>query len=280
MSEQERIRHGVAHLRAVLADCLSHDPLVDLVFIGNASDVYEWVPSRIVDVDCFVFTREYGARAGAVLVDLERRARREIETLGLDFELRLIKGAYKPDRRPAEPPIICAHLGLFDDRRYLAQPALHRWAWRKYRCVSEPGRLARLAPVRPTVDGVLHGPRGAAERLTDLGRGGTTMIEYVLPELAERRLDFAEGTPQFVEFCYASAASCARHHARALGYLEADTLGNAEFFAWYGASVLADESLQRLMTLKAQSRNAGYAGLGALPRELATRYLEALLRQG
>jgi hypothetical protein len=264
-------------VRSAVLGCLTSDVVDDVVFIGNSSEAYEWVPSRIVDFDCFVFTQSMQSGAGHVLHAAGEWAKREVDALGVDLELRVIRGAYKPDRTTHEPPIICIHAGVFDEIRYGAQPVLHRWAWRKYPGVVEPERLRRLAPSMPTLEDLTDGPRGVRERLTSLEARSTEMIELLLPSMAERRLQFTEGTPQFVEFCYSSAASCARHHARILGHAQADTLGNADFFAWYTRTVLADDSLTELVGLKARSRDAGFAGLGAAPRRLAISYLTRLL---
>jgi hypothetical protein len=271
------LRRAVGLVRSAVLGCLTSDTIEDVVFIGNSSEAYEWVPSRIVDFDCFVFTRSMHSGVGRVLEAAGEWAQREVNALGVDLELRVIRGAYKPDRSAHQPPIICIHAGVFDEERYGAQPALHRWSWKKYPCVVEPDRLRRLAPPKPTLEDLLEGPRGVRERLTSLEARSTEMIELLLPSMAERRLQFAEGTPQFVEFCYSSAASCARHHARILGHAQADALGNEDFFAWYFHTVLADDALTELIELKARSRDAGFAGLGAVPRRLATSYLSRLL---
>jgi hypothetical protein len=273
------VRRAVACLRAELHAALASDAITDLVFIGNSSEVYEWVPSRIVDFDCFAFTGHYGPLAGDALLQVAERTRPGLAALDIDFELRLIKGAYKPDRSAGQHPIVSAHLGLFDDERYLAQPALQRWAWRKYRGVIDPDRVQRLAPPQPTMTDLIDGPRGARERLSQLGEGRTSMTEYLLPTLEERRIDFDESSAQFVEFCYSSAASCARHHARVLGHDQPDRLDNANFFAWYRDSVMDSAALKRLMELKQRSRNDGFAGLGAEPKELAGEFLQQLIEQ-
>ena len=268
------VRRGVALLRAALVHCLADDTVEDIAFIGNASDVYEWVPSRIVDVDCFVFAQRWGCAAGGVLSAASAQARKAIEALGLDFEMRLIHGPYKPDRSAAQPPIICAHIGLFDDNRYRAQSALSRWAWRKYRCVIEPERLMRLAPPQPETPELID---AIHDRLEGLTSGRTTMTEYELPTLEKRALEFPASTPQFVEFCYSSAATTARHHARVMGHPEPDALANDEFFAWYQSHMLRSEALAELMELKTQSRDSGFSGLGSVPPELATTYLLAVM---
>lgn len=277
--QEAAIRTSVALLRSALLRCLASPAVDDLVFIGNSGDSYEWVPSRIVDFDCFIFAPSFGPAAGEVLLTAAEWTKREVNTLGVDFELRLIRGAYKPDRLAEQPPIICAHIGLFDDARYQAQPVLSRWSWKKYRCIIEPGRLLRLAPPSPNIDDLINGPRGAHERLLQLQARSTTMTEYRLPTLRESRLDYGEGTAQFVEFCFSSAASCARHHARILGHSEADTLGNTDFYAWYQANVMTNEALADLIALKARSRNAGFGGLGVAPRNLAIEYLQALIER-
>lgn len=279
MSDTEhRVRTAADAVRVGLLGLLDHDGVTDLAFIGTASDRYEWRPSRIVDFDAFVFCERRGPAVGGLLDELRRRLAAALDDLGVDLELRVLRGAYKPDRHDDDRPIVLAHLGVFGEADYLDEPVTKRWAWRKYPCIREPGRLARLCPARPTRDDVLDGPRGIREKLRDLRAGATVMEEWVLPDLALVERVFRDGDAAFTEFCHGAVATGARHHARLLGYPEPDVLGNDDFFPWYDRSVLATESLLPLVDRKRRSRNEGFGALGAGSRPLAIDFLEAVAR--
>jgi hypothetical protein len=280
--EEARIRHAVAVVRGQLLGVIGAEFVRDVVPIGTASDRYDWLPSRIVDFDAFVFVDGRGVRVGRALSEVKTRIEAALRVLGVDVEFRVIRGAYKPDRSAGQPPIVLAHLGVFAEEDYLREPMVHRWGWRKYRGVVEPGRLARLAPPRPSVSDLLDGERCVRHKLADLERGETTMHEWVLPELRLEERTYTAGDPVFTEFCHGAVATGARHHARLLGHLEADTLGNDDFFVWYSERLLRTDVLLPLMERKKQSRNGGFASLAAGSREAAVafiRQLEATLVQ-
>jgi hypothetical protein len=279
-ADERRVRAAATAARAAVLALPSEGGITDVALIGNASEVYEWVPSRIVDLDCFVFVREMNAEAGIVLQNLRSELGRGLKSLGVDFELRIIRGMYKPDRGASDPPIVLLHLGAFTDETYLAESIVKRWAWRKYRCQVEGSRLARLAPRRPVLDDLLYGPGGVIDRLHDLHRGETVMSEWSIPELSVSTVSFDADSWVFTEFCYGSAATTARTHARVLGHGEADRLGNEEFFAWYDQNVLATRTLLPLMAMKGRARNEGFSAGASRPRELCTEFLERVLACG
>jgi hypothetical protein len=263
----------VALLRDAILALLGRGGIMDVAFIGSASGLYGWVPSRIVDFDAFIFAGRLDRTVGCEIQSLERDVRQGCDARGVDFELRIIQGAYKPQRTDADRPIVLAHLGVFDEREYLDESPVKRWAWRKYPCERDTQRLARLAPERPTPGDLLYGPRGIVEKLADLRSGATSMIEWMLPDLHVEVRRFDCDSPVFTEFCHGAAATTARHHARLLDRIEADSMGNSEFFAWYDANVLRTRSLLPLMALKARSRDEGF-GPASVSRELAIDFLE------
>jgi len=271
----EPVVTAVGHLREAMLSLPGRGGITDVALIGSAGDIYAWIPSRIVDFDAFVFVEKLDSTAGYALQVFEREMRERHHALGVDFELRIIQGAYKPQRRPEDHPIVLAHLGVFDETTYLGESVVKRWGWRKYTCQREPGRLARLSNRKPAAEDLLNGPRGVCEKLADLYCGRTSMIEWILPHFAAALRVFDSGNPIFAEFCHGAAATTARHHARLYGCTEADSLGNCDFFRWYDRCILKTHSLLPLMELKARSRNQGFDDVER-SRALAIDFLEAV----
>jgi hypothetical protein len=264
---------AVETLREAILSLPGRGGIIDVAFIGSASSVYEWIPSRIVDFDAFIFVEKLDRAAGDEIQRLEDDVRRRLDALNVDFELRIIEGSYKPQRTAEQRPIVLAHLGVFDERLYLSSRVVKRWSWRKYPCERDVERLARWCPHRPTPRDLLYDPGGVADMLKALRRGETSMLEWKLPDLHTEVLYFDCESHVFAEFCHGSAATTARHHARLLDRVEADRLGNDEFFPWYDENVLSTSSLLPLMQLKARSRNEGF-GHASRSRELAIDFLE------
>jgi hypothetical protein len=271
----ESVIVAVKLLREAILSLLGRDGILDIAFIGSASSVYEWVPSRIVDFDAFIFVGRLDRDVGNEIQRVQEDVGRRLNALDVDFELRIIEGAYKPQRSALERPIVLAHLGVFDERLYLNTPIVKRWSWRKYPCERGVERLARLCPRKPTAHDLLHGPSGVADTLNDLRRGKTSMLEWMLPDLHTEERHFDCESHVFVEFCHGAAATTARHHARLLDKDEADRLGNNEFFLWYHENILRTSSLLPLIELKARSRNDGFGDVER-SRELTIDFLEAV----
>jgi hypothetical protein len=274
----ESVIVAVKLLREAILSLLRRGEILDVAFIGSASTVYEWIPSRIVDFDAFIFVDRLDRDAGNEIQRVQEDVRRRLDVLDVDFELRIIEGAYKPQRSALQRPIVLAHLGVFDERLYLNAPVVKRWSWRKYPCEKDVERLDRLCPRKPTALDLLREPSGVADTLNDLRRGTTSMLEWKLPDLHTEELCFDCESHVFVEFCHGAAATTARHHARLLDRDEADRLGNDKFFPWYNENVLRTSSLLPLMELKARSRNGGFGDVGR-SRALAINFLEAVQRR-
>lgn len=249
---------------------------MDVAFIGNTSGHYESGPGLMADFDAFLFVERMEEAAGRPLAELRDRWTVECGARGIDFELRIVEGPYKPPIPSLRRPVFVVHLGVFTEPLYLAAAPLKRWAWRKYRCEREPERLARLAPARPTLAEFVAGPKGLRERRMAIEAGSVEMTEWLLPSLATRRFAVTTDEVNFVECCFAYAANTARNHARALGLAEADQLGNAAFFSWYGDAVFRSPELAELMSHKAACRDEGFTLGVARARELALGYMRML----
>jgi hypothetical protein len=272
----ENINSAVDLTKQSLLALLAAGDIEDLAFIGNASPVYAWTPCQMVDLDCFLFAEALSPALGAKLAALNQDNARQLDDRGVSFELRIIEGPYKPPLPALDRPIVVAHLGVFTDDSYAQAAHLKRWAWRKYACEREGPRLQRLGGDQPTIGEFVHGPRGLDERLAAIRSGSVTMVEWTLPTLSVQRFEVRHDELAFQECCYAYAANCARNHARALGRLEADQLGNDRFFAWYDAVLFKSEDLLRLAALKARCRDVGFDQDTAQVRALTLRYLDAL----
>jgi hypothetical protein len=274
----ESVIPAVRSLREAILSLPGRGGILDIAFIGSASSIYEWIPSRIVDFDAFIFVERLDREAGKEIQALEEDVRRGLDALDVDFELRIIEGSYKPQRRDLDRPIVFAHLGVFDEHLYQSEAVVKRWGWRKYLCERDVDRLARWSPRKPTGFDLLYGPRCISDKLSDLRRGETSMVEWKLPDLRTEVRSFNCESSVFAEFCHGAAATTARHHARLLNRDEADCLANSEFFGWYNENILWTESLLPLMELKARSRNEGFGDI-SLSRGLAIDFLEAVQKK-
>jgi len=230
----------------------------------------------MVDLDAFLFTQSLDRNVGDWLTEVRKLLTDVLARNGVLFELRIVDGPYKPPIARLTQPIMVAHLGVFTEQTYLESPALRRWAWRKYPCTREPGRLARLAPHQPTVAELLFGRKGIDDRLHDIERGAVEMRELVLPDLHEEVFSVTLTHPNFLECCFASVANSARNHCRVLSFPEADRLGNKEFFVWYNENIFRSDSLMALMQMKADCRIEGFSRSPVVARTLAVEFLRQL----
>ncbi|WP_256805526.1 hypothetical protein [Bradyrhizobium sp. Bra64] len=253
-----------------------HPACVDVAFIGNTSGQYPSTPGLMVDFDAFVFVAAMNDAAGQPLAGLREQWTGICNARGIDFELRIVEGPYKPPVAVLHRPVVVVHLGVFTEQLYLAAPPLKRWAWRKYICEREPGRLARMAPSQPTLAEFVTGPKGLRERCAAIEAGSVTMTEWLLPGLQTRSFVVTQDDANFAECCFAYAANTARNHARTLGLAEADQLANSEFFPWYAEAVFRCPELVDLMNDKAACRDRGFVVEIAHARSLAIRYMRAL----
>lgn len=255
------------------AEC---DGLRDVGFVGNASGHYPWEPTPIVDLDICVFVDSVDPTVGHRLTAIDDSLTQRLAQLDVDFETRIIRGAYKRTLLDVSRPVVVAHLGVFTEAMYREASPFLRWGWRKYRCTIEPGRFARLAPPQPSIAQLLHGPRGVHERLSALVAGRVVMHEWILPELTEVEWAVSQSEPLFAESCFSAGATIARNHGRALGCVESDSLPNREFFAWYNGSLFPSGALMELMRLKSRARDVGYRGMLPEARAHAVEFLTAL----
>lgn len=162
---------------------LARPEIVDVAAIGNASGVYEWQPCALIDLDFCVFVRATDEAAGRELLAAREHLAGALAELDIDFELRIIRGPYKPASPVLMGPCPFAHLAVFTEQTYRVEPVFLRWGWRKYRCRQEPDRLLRLAPPRPGLTELLHADAGVLARLAMVRSGRVTMREWHLPGL-------------------------------------------------------------------------------------------------
>jgi hypothetical protein len=270
------LKEEIQHIKDLFVSAALDGHIQDVTFIGNASEVYEWEPTPIVDLDVCLFVLQRDRVVGDWLISLQRLLTERMKTRGIDFDLRLVRGHYKQVPLHIERSIIVAHMSLFTEEMYLGRPELLRWAWRKYSGFMEPGRLSRMAPERPTFHELLNGRSGVMQKLQSVESGSAPFLEYKLPDFTEIRWMARMGEPLFAEYCLSAGATCARNHARILGREQADYLGNHDFAAWYDSNVLSSAALRALMDLKDKARKEGY-GEALVPAPLlAQAYLREL----
>ncbi len=256
-----------------LLEGIGHAGIIDVAFIGNTSDVYPWDPAAIADVDVCLFVERRDLALGEWLLSTASAIGSELDRAGADFELRVVRGPYKPAWRPGRP-VVFAHVAVLLVSSYAQEPAAIRWAWRKYRCAIMPERMAMDAGAPPTRQALYEMIR---RKLLRIRCEHIAMSEWTLPSFEERVLEFDGQHPAFAEYCLSSALVCARHHARALGAPEPDRLPNRAFVEWYGRELLHSPALEALLRLKEQAREVGFEGVLPPAKDFAVRYLEDLL---
>jgi len=273
--EKDRITGLVLDVKRLLVERIPNPQVQDLAFVGNSSGLYPWQPGRLVDLDVCLFVSRKERFAGQWIAGLRDELACRMEQAA-DFECRLIVGPYKPPLATIERPYIFLHLAVFTESEYRDTPSLMRWSWRKYECLVEKDRLRRLAPPRVSSDDVAA---RAAKLLARIESGQTTMREWLLPDFAEGTVHITADDPNFAEVCFSSVATCTRHHARALGHAEADSLANREFFRWYIRRIGPSSALAELAALKERSRNEGFGALAEPARKLSIVCLRELVAQ-
>lgn len=274
--DADTLRQNIQMAKDAFLGGLKEGRLLDIAFIGNASTIYVWEPGRIIDVDICIFVQEKNLAVGSWLYDLRQRLTSEFATRDIQFDLRLVKGAYKDAVRIVQQPHLVVHIALFTEDSYLECSKLMRWGWRKYLCITEPHRLGRLAPVRPSAQDVLD---SVEKRLADILDGCAHFTETVLPDLRQVQWTAKRGDPLFAEHCLSGALVCARIHARILGALEPDSLNNSDFVAWYNQTVMLSPELRTIVDLKVNARNEGYSEATMVAPALFSDYLHRLRRQ-
>ncbi len=274
--ETRQLHAVIASIKRVCVDGLGSPHLVDLAFIGNASDVYAWIPTPNVDLDVCFIVRALEHDCGTWLLEQAARMRELAGEAGIPFELRIINGPYKPTPDRSAGPAIVLHAAVFTERNYSLQPALLRWSWRKYKCVAVPERFSEWAPGRPGARELLDGPIGIRKRLAAIDAGTAVFYEQQLPSFEWTEFTAAVGDNLFTEYCFAAVADSARNHGRVIGSPEADALSNQDYTNWYARRVFPSASFSEAMRLKLQARQNGYAGLSKTAHRLARDFLRAL----
>lgn len=267
---------AVQQVKKAIAAGIEEGVLEDLAFIGNASDLYRWEPCGIVDLDVCLFVQRHDRSVGLWLLTLRKLIVESLRDKDIDVDLRIIRGAYKNAVIDLRSPSIVAHVSLFTEQMYLRRPILLRWAWRKYSCVIESGKLRRLAPARPDFNELLHGRAGVLQKLESIESGNAPLVELNLPDLNETRWSVHLGDPLFAEYCLSAAATCSRNHARVLGLSEPDALGNSAFAEWYDRTLIQSSPLLEVFRLKHLIRTHGYADALTTAPSLARNYLQQL----
>ena len=100
----ELVEAATQHVKRRLLSGLADGTLGDLAFIGNASALYDWVSSLMVDLDAFLFVENLDSTVGSWLVSVRDQLDSELARQGLDFELRIVEGPYKPAIKNSDSP--------------------------------------------------------------------------------------------------------------------------------------------------------------------------------
>lgn len=276
MSAEENLRQAIRLTQAEIQAGIGHAGIIDAAFIGNTSGAYVWEPALIADIDLCLFVESKNSDLGHWLLALRDRLRVAMNSLGVDFDLKVIRGPYKPAALQLTRPVALAHVAIFTEPSYRQEKPAFRWSWRKYRCIVEPDRLLVTGQEPPDWQEL----RTMAERkLARIAAGRIEMTEWELPGFVEQRREFTSDHPAFAEYCLAGPLVCARVHGRILRRAEADQLSNREFVEWYRREVMETAALEELLEFKEIARQRGYAGLIPMVDERASRYLADLIQQ-
>jgi uncharacterized protein (DUF3820 family) len=271
--EERKLLAVIQLVQKHLLKSVTHPTVVDIAFLGNTGGFYPWEPASLLDIDVCMFVLQRDSRLGHWLLKTKQTLECELASLRVDFDLRIIRGPYKPIASPILRPKAFAHLAVFTEEEYRSATSLVRWSWRKYRCHKEPEKLARLASARPTISDL---QKAVDRKLQRICNGLVKMQEWNLPEFHSELLQFSFDEPEFTEYCLSGAATIARSHGRVLGKTEADTLPNTQYFNWYQSYLFPSSSLEQLMQMKDKSRRYGYATIQAASREHSIKYLAQL----
>lgn len=245
----------------------------DIAFIGNTCDVYHWQPGLIIDIDIWLLVKQRDKRVGMWLLNTGRVIERSLKEKNMNFELKIIRGPYKPTPVLITRPEVLAHVSVFIEDNFIRETGTFPWALRKYKCLKEPDRFAKIPYSKPNPGELLRVIQRKLSRIQD---GIIKMTEWRLPNFNRVELEFTVDEPIFAEYCFNAAACCARNHARILNMKEADLLANERFFPWYNENVFHSPTLSDLMALKRKARNFGFAGMTSKARQWAGSYLKSV----
>jgi len=274
MSYEDNLRQAIQLTQASLCAGIGKAGILDVGFIGNTSGVYQWEPALIADIDVCLFVRQKDAVLGQWLLARANDLRATLDRLGVDFELRVLRGPYKPARWNLVRPVAIAHLAVFLPTDFGQEPSALRWAWRKYRCIVEPARFSAYSGKPPGWPELLE---MATRKLRRIQAERIQMTEWELPDFASRVWEFNASHPVFVEYCLEAPLLCARNHGRVLGLPESDRLSNREYVAWYRREVIATVALEKILEMKEHARQRGYAGMLPRAKDIAAQYLVELI---
>jgi hypothetical protein len=276
MITEENLRQAIDRTQEAFRAGIGQAGITDVGFIGNTSGVYAWEPALILDIDMCLFVTKKDAVLGHWLLAQRDHLRAALDRLGIDFELKVLRGPYKPAAWQLARPVAIAHLAVFTEDAYAQEPQALRWSWRKYRCVVEPSRLSSDRGQPP---GWAELREMATRKRTRIRAERVQMTEWELPEFTTRVWEFDARHPVFVHYCLFFPLLCARTHGRVLGRPESDSLGNRDYVTWYRRELIASAALEEIQRLNARARQHGYANLLPQAREYAETYLDELLQR-
>jgi len=276
MITEEKLRQAIAQTQDAFRAGIGQAGIKDVGFIGNTSGVYVWEPAQVLDIDVCLFVTKKDAVLGQWLLQQRDHIRSELDRLGIDFELKVLRGPYKPAGWHLARPVAIAHLAVFTEEAYVQEPQALRWSWRKYRCVVEPSRLNSGCGQPPEW---LELREMAARKRARIRAERVQMTEWELPDFTARVWEFDAHHPVFVQYCLTAPLLCARNHGRVLRRPESDSLGNRDYVAWYRRELLASAALDEIQRLNDRARQHGYANLLPQAQSYAETYLEELLQR-
>src|SRR5262245_6403826 len=187
MISEANLRQAIRIAQEKFRAGLGQAGILDVAFIGNTSDVYPWEPAFIVDIDLCLFVHEVDAFLGEWLLATGNEIGTDLDRLGIDFELKVLRGPYKPGSWRLTRPMAIAHVAIFTEASYARASPVLRWAWRKYRCLVEPERLTTYCGEAP---GWLDLREIVERKLARIQTERIQMTEWKLPSFQKAVLEF------------------------------------------------------------------------------------------
>jgi hypothetical protein len=251
--------------------------IIDVAFLGAASDIYPWEATDHPEMDLCVFVKELSPACGGELFSINETIRADLAAFGSAYEFRIIRGPYKRTPDSFQNSTFVVHAAVFTEESYLRETSsMLRWSWKKYECVAQLDRLRQWATRRPTLGELLNGPFGIEDRLARIESRLVILSEVVLPTFNRIPLKITHTDNLFTEYCIAASADIARNHGRVLGREEADRLANWEYFKWYDDQIFHCEAFVDIIDIKRTARRIGYSGLADSAERRSREYLCSL----
>lgn len=272
----DTIRAAVFWLKTTLVEQAKAAGIVDFAVLGNASGRYDWTPSRVADVDLWIFAASFSPPVGFVLNEILQSMRVEWNRKGFSVMWKAVNGPYKPLWYDGQDPIIFIHL-IMDtaESMVMRNPFILR-SWSKYECAFRRERLVEFDARTLSLDDLRRSERGPLHGQWMLSQQLISYPAFSLPSLERTSFDITLGSPESYELCFYLVGTNARNHARVVGFSEPDHLNHETFGVWYLDHLLKSNHFRDVMDWKIRSRRGEFVVEFEMLRVATMSYLREL----